>query len=62
MGGFQWGTQGEILSLMSGGFDSTVASYLTIKRGEKTHYLFLEILVELLSWNWVKQVYLVFVE
>lgn len=39
-GGFPLGTQGEILSLMSGGFDSTVASYLTIKRGIKTHFLF----------------------
>lgn len=39
-GGFPLGTQGEILSLMSGGFDSTVASYLTIKRGVKTHFLF----------------------
>ena len=25
---------------MSGGFDSTIASYLTIKRGVKTHYVF----------------------
>lgn len=40
MGGFPIGTQGEILSLMSGGFDSTVASYLSIKRGVKTHYIF----------------------
>lgn len=40
LGGFPIGTQGEILSLMSGGFDSTVASYLAIKRGIKTHYLF----------------------
>ncbi|WP_368030929.1 tRNA uracil 4-sulfurtransferase ThiI [Arcobacter sp. s6] len=40
MGGFPIGTQGSILSLMSGGFDSTVASYLTIKRGIKTHFIF----------------------
>jgi thiamine biosynthesis protein ThiI len=40
MGGFPLGTQGDILSLMSGGFDSTVASYLTMKRGIKTHFLF----------------------
>ena len=40
LGGFPLGTQGEIISLMSGGFDSTVASYLSIKRGLKTHYLF----------------------
>ena len=40
LGGFPIGTQGEILSLMSGGFDSTVASYLTMKRGIKTHFIF----------------------
>ncbi|RBQ28309.1 tRNA uracil 4-sulfurtransferase ThiI [Aliarcobacter vitoriensis] len=40
MGGFPLGTQGDILSLMSGGFDSTVASYLAIKRGVKTHFIF----------------------
>ncbi len=40
LGGFPLGTQGDILSLMSGGFDSTVASYLTMKRGIKTHFIF----------------------
>ncbi|VAW46542.1 tRNA 4-thiouridine synthase / Rhodanese-like domain required for thiamine synthesis [hydrothermal vent metagenome] len=40
LGGFPMGTQGELLSLMSGGFDSTVASYLTMKRGVKTHFIF----------------------
>jgi len=40
LGGFPLGTQGDILSLMSGGFDSTVASYLTMKRGMKTHFIF----------------------
>ncbi|KAB7884192.1 tRNA uracil 4-sulfurtransferase ThiI [Poseidonibacter ostreae] len=40
LGGFPIGCQGEILSLMSGGFDSTVASYLTMKRGIKTHFIF----------------------
>ncbi|NOX16045.1 MAG: tRNA 4-thiouridine(8) synthase ThiI [Epsilonproteobacteria bacterium] len=40
LGGFPIGTAGEILSLMSGGFDSTVASYLTMKRGIKTHFIF----------------------
>jgi len=40
LGGFPLGMQGEVLSLMSGGFDSTVASFLTIKRGMKTHYIF----------------------
>ncbi|RXJ86723.1 tRNA uracil 4-sulfurtransferase ThiI [Arcobacter sp. CECT 8985] len=40
LGGFPIGTQGSVLSLMSGGFDSTVASYLTMKRGVKTHFVF----------------------
>jgi len=40
LGGYPLGTQREILSLMSGGFDSTVASYLTMKRGIKTHFIF----------------------
>ncbi len=40
MGGFPIGTQSDVLSLISGGFDSTVASYKTIRRGLKTHYLF----------------------
>jgi len=40
LSGFPIGTQGDILSLMSGGFDSTVASYLTMKRGIKTHFVF----------------------
>lgn len=40
LSGFPIGTQGDVLSLMSGGFDSTVASYLTMKRGIKTHFIF----------------------
>lgn len=40
LSGFPIGTQGDILSLMSGGFDSTIASYLTMKRGIKTHFIF----------------------
>ncbi len=43
LGGFPLGTQGEVLSLMSGGFDSTVASYLTMKRGLKTHFVFFKL-------------------
>jgi thiamine biosynthesis protein ThiI len=43
LGGFPMGTQGELLSLMSGGFDSTVASYLTMKRGIKTHFIFFKL-------------------
>lgn len=40
LGGFPVGTQEDVLSLVSGGFDSTVASFLAIKRGLKTHYCF----------------------
>jgi len=40
LGGFPMGTQGEVLSLVSGGFDSTVASYLMMRRGLKTHFVF----------------------
>ena len=40
MGGYPLGIQDACLSLMSGGFDSTVASYETIKRGVITHFLF----------------------
>ena len=40
LGGFPIGTQEPVLSLVSGGFDSTVSSYLMIKRGLRTHYCF----------------------
>lgn len=40
LGGYPLGSQEEVLSLISGGFDSSVSSYLTIKRGLVTHYLF----------------------
>ena len=40
LGGFPLGTQDPVLSLISGGFDSTVSSYLTMKRGIRTHFLF----------------------
>lgn len=40
LGGFPLGSQEPVLSLISGGFDSTAASYLTIKRGIRTHYCF----------------------
>jgi len=40
LSGFPMGTQGSILSLMSGGFDSTVASYLMMRRGIKTNFVF----------------------
>ena len=40
LGGYPMGSQGDTLSLISGGFDSTVSSYLMMKRGLKTHYCF----------------------
>ncbi|MCO4836929.1 MAG: tRNA 4-thiouridine(8) synthase ThiI [Oceanospirillaceae bacterium] len=40
VGGYPQASQEAVLSLISGGFDSVVASYLTMKRGAKTHFLF----------------------
>lgn len=40
LGGYPLGTQEDVLSLISGGFDSVVASYMTMRRGCKTHFLF----------------------
>jgi len=40
LGGFPMGCQDGVLSLVSGGFDSNVASYLMARRGLQTHFLF----------------------
>jgi thiamine biosynthesis protein ThiI len=40
IGGFPLGCHESVVSLISGGFDSTVASYLTIRRGMRTHFCF----------------------
>ncbi|ADZ92738.1 tRNA uracil 4-sulfurtransferase ThiI [Marinomonas mediterranea] len=40
LGGYPIGSQDSVLSLISGGFDSTVSSYLTMSRGLKTHFCF----------------------
>jgi thiamine biosynthesis protein ThiI len=40
LGGFPLGSQEAVLSLISGGFDSTVSTYLVIKRGLRAHYCF----------------------
>lgn len=41
LGGYPLGAQSDaVLSLVSGGFDSIVASYLTMKRGMRTHFCF----------------------
>ena len=40
LGGFPMGQQESCVSLISGGFDSSVASYLMMKRGIRTHFCF----------------------
>jgi len=40
IGGFPIGTQESAISLISGGFDSAVATYLAMRRGLRTHFLF----------------------
>ncbi len=40
MGGYPLGSLDPVLSLISGGFDSPVASYLMMKRGLRTHFCF----------------------
>jgi len=40
LGGFPLGFQDSVLSLISGGFDSTVSSYFSIRRGLRTHFCF----------------------
>lgn len=40
LGGYPLGTQEEVLSLLSGGFDSALASMQFIKRGSRVHYCF----------------------
>jgi thiamine biosynthesis protein ThiI len=40
LGGYPIGSLDPVLSLISGGFDSTVSSFLTMKRGLRTHYVF----------------------
>lgn len=40
MGGYPLGTQEDVLSLISGGFDSGVSSYMFIRRGSRVHYCF----------------------
>jgi thiamine biosynthesis protein ThiI len=43
LGGYPVGSLDPVLSLLSGGFDSPVASYLTMKRGMRTHFLFFQL-------------------
>lgn len=39
-GGFPIGSQDDVLSLISGGFDSTVSTYQLMRRGLRTHFCF----------------------
>lgn len=40
LGGYPIGTQEDVLSLISGGFDSGVSSYMLLRRGCRVHYCF----------------------
>ncbi|WP_419146967.1 tRNA uracil 4-sulfurtransferase ThiI [Pseudoalteromonas 'SMAR'] len=40
LGGFPLPTQEDVLSLISGGFDSGVATYQMMRKGARTHFLF----------------------
>ncbi len=40
LGGFPMGEVEPVLSLISGGFDSSVSSYMTMRRGMPTHFCF----------------------
>lgn len=40
LGGYPVGTQEDVLSLISGGFDSGVSSYMLMRRGCRVHYCF----------------------
>lgn len=40
LGGFPIGTQEDVLSMISGGFDSGVSSYMLMRRGSRVHYCF----------------------
>lgn len=57
IGGFPLGTQDTVVSLISGGYDSAVATFLAMKRGMRSHFLFFnlggrehELAVKELSW------------
>ncbi|MFC0820803.1 tRNA uracil 4-sulfurtransferase ThiI [Moraxella marmotae] len=40
LGGYPMSTQEDVLSLISGGFDSSVSSYMFMRRGSRVHYCF----------------------
>lgn len=43
LGGLPEGTEGKVLALVSGGFDSPVAAWMIMRRGAKTDYVFFNI-------------------
>ena len=43
LGGFPIGSQDKVISLISGGFDSSVSSFQSIRRGMRTHFMFFNI-------------------
>ncbi len=43
LGGFPLGSQDKVISLISGGFDSSVSSFLSMRRGMLTHFMFFNI-------------------
>lgn len=40
IGGLPWGTNGQAITMLSGGFDSPVASYMMMRRGIKQDFVF----------------------
>lgn len=46
LGGFPTGTQSDVISLISGGYDSGVSSYMLMRRGCRVHYCFLILAVK----------------
>lgn len=40
IGGYPVGTQEDVMSLISGGFDSGVSSYMLMRRGCRVHFCF----------------------
>ena len=50
LGGYPMSTQEDVLSLISGGFDSSVASHMFMRRGSRVHYCFLIWAVRHMNW------------
>ncbi len=43
LGGYPLGSVENVLTLMSGGYDSSVAAYLMLRRGLRSHFLFFKL-------------------